>query len=114
MVLGAQNPGRIVDLHHLVVFISPTTSVDIDHRRVFVDDLWGLIYDLWRLVSWRHELHMRVIEKSLGRSIELGDHLPGRLSEERQIPFVVFVPDIVRKGLDALVVILSADLPELG
>ena len=65
MILGAQNPCKIVNLHHFVILISLTTSADIDGRRVFIDDLWRLVRDLWRLVSWRHELHRRIIEMSL-------------------------------------------------
>ena len=65
MVFRAQDPGRIVDLNQLIVLISSTTTASIDRRRVFVDDLWGLVGNLWRLVSRRHELRRRIIDRSL-------------------------------------------------
>ena len=82
MVLGAQNPSRIVDLHHLVVLINSTTSVSIDRKKVFIDDLWGLVSDLWRLVDRGHKLRERIIGRSLWGCIELSDHLPNRMPEE--------------------------------
>ena len=65
MIFRAQDPDRIVNLNHLVVLMSSTTIVGIDRKRIFVDDLWGLISDLWRLVGLRHELYKRIIERSL-------------------------------------------------
>ena len=64
MVFGAQNPSRIVDLNHIVVLIGSTIIVNIDRMRVFVDDLWGLISDLWIMVGRRHELRKRIIERT--------------------------------------------------
>ena len=46
MIFRAQDPDRIVNLNHLVVLMSSTTIVGIDRKRIFVDDLWGLISDL--------------------------------------------------------------------
>ena len=65
MVFGAQDPDRIVDLDHIVVLISSTTTASIDRKRIFVDDLRGLVSDLRRLVGKRHKLRRRVIERSL-------------------------------------------------
>ena len=64
MVFGAQDASEIVDLDHLVVLIS-TTTTDIDRERVLIDDLWGSISDLRRLVSWRHKLRKKVSEEGL-------------------------------------------------
>ena len=82
MVLKAHNPNRIVDLDHLVVLISSTTTTGIDRRRVFIDDLWGLVSDLWRLVCRGHKLCRRIIDRSLWGLIKIGDHFPSRLPEE--------------------------------
>ena len=49
--LRAQDSSWIVDLDNLVVLISSTTTTSIDRRRVLIDDLWGQISDLNRLVS---------------------------------------------------------------
>ena len=62
----------------------------------------------------RHELRRGIIEGSLWRGIELGDHLPSRLLKERQVPLGVFAPNIVHKCPDTLVIILYTDLLELG
>ena len=82
MVFTAQDPGRIIDLNQLIVLVSSTTTTGIDRRRVFVDDLWGLVGDLWRLVSRRHELYRRIIGGSIWRRIEVNDHLPSHPSEK--------------------------------
>ena len=52
MVFEAQDHRRIVDLDHLTVLISSTTTANINHRRILIDDLWGLISNLWRLVCY--------------------------------------------------------------
>ena len=82
MVFGAQDHNKIVDLHHLVILISVATTPNINNRDVLIDELWGLVRDLWRLVGRGHELHGRIIEGSLWRCIELGDHLPRCLPKE--------------------------------
>ena len=56
MVFRAQDANGIVDLDHLVVLIS-TTTTDIDRERVLIDNLWGPISDLRR-----HEFHRKVSE----------------------------------------------------
>ena len=61
MIFGAQDPNRVVDLNQLVVLISTTTTFGVDHRRIFIDDLWRLVGDLGRLVGRRHELHWRIV-----------------------------------------------------
>ena len=65
MIFRAQDPDRIVDLNQFIILISSTTTTGIDRRRVFIDDLWGLVGNLWRLVGRGHELHKRIIERSL-------------------------------------------------
>ena len=64
MVFRAQDPSKIVDMNQLVVLVSSTTTAEIDRGRVFVDDLWGLINNLWRLIRKKHELCRRIIEGS--------------------------------------------------
>ena len=113
MVFGAQDANRIVDLDHLVVLISTTTS-GIDRKRILIDDLWGLISDLKRLVSWRHELRRKVRDGGLWRCIEFGNHIPSHLPEERQVLFGVLVPNIVNECTETLVKIVSTDLFELS
>ena len=73
-----------------------------------------MVSDLRRLVGRRHKLRRRIIERSLWRRVKLSDYVPGYLPEEWQIPFGVFVLDIIHEGQDAFVVILFADLLELG
>ena len=50
-IFGAQDPSKVVDLNQLVVLISITTTSSINHRRIFIDVLWGLVGDLGRLVG---------------------------------------------------------------
>ena len=114
MVFRAQDPSRIVDLDHLIILINSATTTGINRKRVLIDDLWGLIRDLWRLVGRWHELNKGIIEGSLWRGIELGDHLPNRLTKEQQVLLGVFAPYIVHKCPDTLVIILCIDLLELG
>ena len=74
----------------------------------------GQISDLKSLVRWRHELCRRVSERGLWRCIELGDHLPGCLPEERQVPFWMLTPDFVNKHVDTLIKVLIPDLFKLS
>ena len=82
MVFRTQDPSRIIDLDHLVVLVSFATIAGINYRRILIDDLWGLISNLWRLVSRGHELCRRIIKESLWRHIELSNHFPSRLPKE--------------------------------
>ena len=112
--IRAQDANRIINLHHLVILFSSATTTGCDHRRVLIDNLRMLISDLKRLVSWRHELRKKVSERGLGRCIELGDHLPGRLPEERQVSFWMLTPNVVNKRVDAIIEVLNLDLLKLS
>ena len=114
MVIEAQDAGRIVNLDHLVFLISSTTTTCIDRKRVLIDDLWGPIRNLRRLVSRGNELRRKVSERGLWRRIKLGDHLLGHLPKERQVPLRVLMKIIVHECRDTLVIIVSTDLFELS
>ena len=103
MVFEAQDLSRIVDLNHL-----------IDSRKVFIDDLMGLVSDLQRLVGRRHKLHMRIVKRISGGVLNSATSpwLPPR--EMIDPTRGVFVPNVVHKSPDALIILFSTDLLELG
>ena len=113
-LIGAQDASRVIDLHHFIVLDTSTIAIGCDRSRVLVDNLWGSISDLKRLVSWRHELHRRISNRGLWRRIKLSDHLPGSLPKERQVSFRMLAPNIVNKHGDALIKVLALDLFELS
>ena len=52
--------------------------------------------------------------RGLRKCIELGDHLPSRLPEERYVPFRVFLPNIINECANIVVKALLLDMFELS
>ena len=76
-------------MHQVIVLVSTTTTAGIYRRRVFIDDLWRLVDDLGRLVGnmrrlvgRRNELRRRIVERGLGRRVELSNHFSSCLPEK--------------------------------
>ena len=114
MVFGAQDPSGVIYLNQVVVLINTTTTAGVDHRRIFINDLWRLVGDPGRLVGRRDELRRRIIERALKRRIELGYHLFSHLPQKRQVTFGVLAPHIVQESPDTLIVLFIADLLKLS
>ena len=60
MTFRAQNPKGVVNLHHIIVFVSPTTT-SIIYNRVFMTDLRWLV-DRWSELIKRGWVSKRIFK----------------------------------------------------